>query len=305
MRKPLLPFLHAYSDRHGHRRYYFRRKGFRKVALPGAPGSIEFMDAYTDAQRGAQPAFVGTGQARGWQPWRCRTRLSCVRAFVSLAPYVEARASGHPGRARPRSRHLPIAGMKRQHVAVLLDRKAGLPGAALNLLSALRVLMRYAVDVGLRSDDPTDGCPRPKLRDGGFYPWTEDDIARFEQRHPIGTKARLALALSALHRAAPVRRDPVRPPACARRMHPPAAGEDRQGAGDPDPPRAARVIDATPGDNLTFLVSELGGPFSPDGFYSWFRRCCRGGRRYRSGHTPRAHARPPVAVSRKRDARPP
>ena len=28
------------------------------------------------------------------------------------------------------------------------------------------------------------------------YPWTEEDIAAFEARHPIGSKARLAFALA-------------------------------------------------------------------------------------------------------------
>ena len=28
----------------------------------------------------------------------------------------------------------------------------------------------------------------------GYHTWTEDEIVQFEQRHPIGTKARLAMA---------------------------------------------------------------------------------------------------------------
>ena len=36
-------------DRHGNIRRYFRRKGQRKIRLPGLPGSVEFMDAYRSA----------------------------------------------------------------------------------------------------------------------------------------------------------------------------------------------------------------------------------------------------------------
>lgn len=127
-------------------------------------------------------------------------------AFVALAPTSKrVRRDILEGLARDHG-HLPIAGMKRQHVNRLLDGKAGLPGAALNLLSALRVLMRYAVDVGLRSDDPTVGARRPKLREGGFYPWTEEDIARFVAS-PGRHEGAAGAGASAVHGAAPRRRD--------------------------------------------------------------------------------------------------
>jgi integrase len=194
---------------------------------------------------------------------------------VALAPTSKrVRRDILEGLAREHG-HLPVAGMKRQHVNRLLDGKAGLPGAALNLLSALRVLMRYAVDVGLRSDDPTVGARRPKLREGGFYPWTEEDIARFESRHPVGTKARLALALllyTAQRRGDVIKfgRQHIRDGCIHLRQ-----AKTGKALAIPLHPELARVIDATPGDHLTFLVSELGAPFSSDGFYSWFRRCCK------------------------------
>jgi hypothetical protein len=40
-----LKYVHAFRDRYGTWRYYFRRHGIR-TALPGIPGSIEFMEAY-------------------------------------------------------------------------------------------------------------------------------------------------------------------------------------------------------------------------------------------------------------------
>jgi integrase len=39
------------------------------------------------------------------------------------------------------------------------------------------------------------GVRGPKFRSAGFYSWTEDDIAAFEAKHPVGTRARLAFAL--------------------------------------------------------------------------------------------------------------
>ena len=41
-----LKFVKAYVDRHGKARHYFRKPGCKPVALPGLPGSDEFMAAY-------------------------------------------------------------------------------------------------------------------------------------------------------------------------------------------------------------------------------------------------------------------
>jgi integrase len=206
-------------------------------------------------------------------------------AFVALAPSSKrVRRDILEGLARERG-YLPIAGMKRQHVNALLDAKAGLPGAALNLLSALRVLMRYAVDVGLRADNPTDGARRPKLREGGFYPWTEADIVAFEQRHPVGTKARLALALllyTAQRRGDVIKfgRQHIRDGCIHLRQ-----AKTGKALAIPVHPELKAILEAMPGDNLTLLVSQTGAPFSSDGFYAWFRRCCK-----EAGITPAATA---------------
>jgi hypothetical protein len=53
-----LKFVHAFVDRHGRPRHYFRRGG-KRTPLPGLPGSTEFQRAYgrgarriLDADRG-------------------------------------------------------------------------------------------------------------------------------------------------------------------------------------------------------------------------------------------------------------
>src|SRR5262249_35077594 len=52
MTKIRLPYIHEYRDRHGRPRRYVRRPGSRRVALPGLPGSPEFMQVYQDAMTG-------------------------------------------------------------------------------------------------------------------------------------------------------------------------------------------------------------------------------------------------------------
>jgi integrase len=45
------------------------------------------------------------------------------------------------------------------------------------------------------ASNPTQGVKRPRIKTEGFRTWTEADIAAFEAVHPVGTRARLALAL--------------------------------------------------------------------------------------------------------------
>jgi integrase len=56
--------------------------------------------------------------------------------------------------------------------------------------------MRHAIEIGLRDDDPTRDVRAVKSKNrSGFHRWTEEEIAQFEAAHPIGSKARLAMAL--------------------------------------------------------------------------------------------------------------
>src|SRR5262249_46397618 len=102
--------------------------------------------------------------------------------------------------------------------------------------------------------DPTAGVRSPKFRSSGFYAWTEEDIAAFEARHSIGSRARLALALllyTAQRRADVIQmgRQHVRDGLIHVR-------QSKTGAtlAIPVHPDLRAVLDATPADHLTFLT---------------------------------------------------
>jgi hypothetical protein len=52
-----LAVVKEYADRTGKLRRYLRSRGRKPVALPGAPGSPEFMKAYPHNRLSAQPIF--------------------------------------------------------------------------------------------------------------------------------------------------------------------------------------------------------------------------------------------------------
>jgi integrase len=75
------------------------------------------------------------------------------------------------------------------------DRKVDLPGAADNRVRALRGVFKWAVKHEHMSANPAIAVEYVSRASDGWHSWTSDELAQFERRHPIGSKARLALAL--------------------------------------------------------------------------------------------------------------
>src|SRR3546814_2334408 len=69
------------------------------------------------------------------------------------------------------------------------------PQAANSLLKRLKTLLNFAADIDMIQHHPLLGMRGLKVSSEGFHTWTEEEIAQFEAYHPIGPKARLAMAL--------------------------------------------------------------------------------------------------------------
>jgi hypothetical protein len=192
-----LKFVKAYVDRHGRPRHYVRKPGHKLVPLPGLPGSPEFMAAYARALEAAPKATSEIGASR--------TRAGSVNAMIvgylgsgqfhGLAPATQQQYRRIFGRIRRDYGDLSIATLERKHVVLMVDAKAKTPVGARDFLRCLRLLTQYAVNIGVRENDPTAGVRVKMPKSDGVRTWTEDEIARFEAAYAIGTKQRLALAL--------------------------------------------------------------------------------------------------------------
>ncbi len=280
-----LRYVHSFRDRHGKLRHYFRRPGFRRVPLPGLPGSAEFMVAYQAALAGLAAPRAQPGAARH-QPGSTAAAVASYfgsPAYLSLAPSTQRVQRRILEQFRARHGDKPIALLQAVHIERLIAAKADTPAAAQLLLKALRALMRHVVRQGLRPDDPARAVQGVKVRSPGIHSWTEEEIAAFERRHPVGTRARLALDLllcTAQRRSDVVRmgRQHIRDGALHIR-------QQKTGAMlvIPIHPQLAASIEATPrpasppgrGEHLNFLLTQYGKPFSSAGFGNWFREKCR------------------------------
>jgi integrase len=269
MRRPP-KYVHGFIDRHGKPRFYFRRAGFKKVPLPGLPWSSQFMEAYEQAVAG-QSAPVDAG-ARHTKPGSMRAlavsyfqsvdyrsmQVRTQRVYRGLIERFCEQADKDGNKFGDKRAAL----IGREHVVRLIATKADKPEAANQFRKVLRAMMKHAVEIGLRADNPTRDVRSIRVKSEGFHSWSDAEIAQFEKRHPVGSRARLAFAL--LLYTGQRRSDVV----LLGRQHVRASvlTVRQQKTGTelliPVHPILQAILDDTPKDNMTFLTTQFGMPFT-------------------------------------------
>jgi len=265
-----LKYVQRFKDRHGKLRHYARAPGCKRVALPGLPGSREFMEAYADAIR--TPRSFGSAPARG--------SFSAMLAAYYLSPeWARLNPATQRGyrnlleRVRETLGDKPAAAFDEERIRAILDRFADRPGAAHNMRKALRQAFAFGKARKFVRRNPTDSVEAPRPRSEGFRAWTDEDIARFEGKWPSGSRQRLAMAL--LLYTGQRRSDVVRfgwPMVWngALRFQQVKIGAGAPVMTVPLHPALKAELGRWP-DGETFLRTEYGQPFTPPGFTNWFR----------------------------------
>jgi integrase len=278
MRRPP-KFVQAFLDRHGRPRFYFRRAGCKAVPLPGLPWSPEFMAAYEVALAG-QPAPIGASRVK---PGTIRALAVSYFASVDFRSMKSSTQGVYRNIIERFCREVDKDGntygdksaltLRREHIVKLMAARAEQPDSANGLRKVLRAMMKHAVEGGLRADDPTRDVRAVRVKSDGFHSWTDEEICRFEARHQIGSRARLAFAL--LLYTGQRRSDVVRMGAACAGWR--VAGEQvKTGTELQIPVHAtlAEILADAPGANMTFLTTQFGKPFIAPGFGNWFRERC-------------------------------
>jgi integrase len=262
----------GFVDRHGHARWYYRRPGFPRTPLPGLPWSPEFMAAYESAMGGATP--VGINRTKPGTMSALIATYYKAPEFTGLAESTQTTYRNQLERFRAEHGDKPVSLLQRGHIKAIIGGMASTPAAANNLLDRLKMLMGFAVEEGIRPDNPTFKLKGFRVKSDGFHTWTEDEIAAFEAAHPIGSKPRLAMALmlyTGQRRSDAVRMGRQYVSGNRVRVRQQKTSEFLE---IPMHPELVRIIAETPKDNMTFLVTAFGKPFTPAGFGNWFREQC-------------------------------
>ncbi len=286
-RRRLPKYVSEFTDVRGKQRVIFRRKGQKTHYFKASPWTPEFMREYQACLDGSAAPIIEVGETRS-KPGTFSALIATYYKspeFTGLRPSTKTTYRGILERFREKHGEKRVAKIERKHIKAIIGAMSDRPAAANNLLDRLKSLMALALDLGVRKDDPTFRMRGYKLSGDGFHTWTEDEIAKFEARHPIGTKPRLALAL--LLYTGQRRSDAV----TMGWQHIEGAGiKVRQQKTSarleiPMHPTLQAVMAMTPKDNMTFLVTAYGKPFTAAGFGNWFReRCNEAGLPHCSAH---------------------
>ena len=266
-------FVQAWVDpRDGRAYYYLRRRGRPRVRLSGLPWSPSFMAAYEAAMSRPRTA-IGAGRVKPGSVAAVVAEYLDSRLFLgSKSPGTQRMRRGILERFRARYGDRPFALLPAEWIELLLDEKP--PHAARSWLATLRSLCQFAVKRRYVRTDPTANIKQRAIKGDGFHTVTEEEIAQFEAHYPIGSKARLALAL--LLYTGQRRSDVVRMGRQHIRDGVLTVKQQKTGItlAIPVHPHLQTVLDATPSEHLTFLVTATGKPYGGNAFTEQFRKWC-------------------------------
>jgi integrase len=165
--------------------------------------------------------------------------------------------------------HRAVAGLNKDRInTFILTPLADRPGAALDTIKKLRILIKHAIDKGWLQHDPSLGIKRPKGKE--IRAWTDTEMTAFERRWPLGTKQRTAYALMLNMGTARVDThkltwDKVDTDATYTRRKTGVPVEMAVAE------ELAKALAATPRQHVTIINTEYGKPHTVDGFSRFMR----------------------------------
>lgn len=270
-RKKWLPDnVTEYRDRHGKKRYRFRKAGLPTYHFRSAPGTPEFMEEYHLAKAAEKPEpepryEAGTVDA-------VIAALYDTPRWKKMKPSSKRTYQGIIEKFRARNGTRKITAITTRIIDKKLSDMESTPAAANNYRKALSRIFRQAIKMGLMKHNPVDATDAYRQTGDGFHTWTEDEIAAYEKRWPVGTRERLAFALL-LHTA--VRRSDMIKIGPANRKGDRLELDHAKNESDTSIPISDELeaaIAPFAGTTGPYLQTMHGRPYTADGFGNWFRR---------------------------------
>lgn len=276
MPRPRPPHLHREVTRHGRVVWYVRVGKQPRIRIRAEHGTPEFDAGYQAAVTGAPPARKGA-PASGTLAWLL-ARYRETNAWTALSSATRRQRENIFLHVIGTAGEQPYAKITAATLEAGRERRASTPAQARNFLDAMRGLFKWAKDTGIVKTDPAAGVRNPpRKKSPGFRPWTEEDMAAYERRWPLGTRQRVWLAVLAytgLRRGDAVRlgRQHVRDGIAEIKT-------EKSGflvsVTLPILPALAEALRAGPCGDLTYIVGEAGQALKKESFGNLFKKACR------------------------------
>lgn len=198
-----LPGLFADKRPSGSTRYRVRveKRKWEKITLPVGPEHPSFMEHYLAARAGRRPDHSPpvdqvrdviphsvswlTLRFEAWMESRVQARLLDPGTLKQRRAYYDRIRAEHGTKRMD---------MPKSKLLEFRDTMIDTPGAANNMVKAVRACYSWAVERDLVAENPALGIDNLKSGQGAV-PWSIDDLRQYRERHPIGTMAHLALTL--------------------------------------------------------------------------------------------------------------
>ncbi|MFS0771089.1 tyrosine-type recombinase/integrase [Sphingomonas sp. 1P08PE] len=281
-----------YKDRHGRWRYRYRRVGHPGGHFTSEFGSPEWLAELAEFEKPREGAAPPKKEVAGSIGDLVR-RYMAVPTRLGPTAVTQGKIRSVLGRFKDDHGHRMVADFTFEHIDKLIER-AGVKDtvqtargprpigglhAATKLRKELVRLFDFAIKLKMRPDNPasqSDKVKRPVGEDKGYHSWTEAEIAQYRARHPLGSRARLAMELMLW--TGQRRSD-------ARTMGPAdivdgrivvEQGKTGKTLGLAVAPRLLEAITAMPhvDDAPAYLLTNRGKPFSRAGFGNKMREWC-------------------------------
>ncbi len=188
----------SYKDRHGKKRYRYRKTGQPTYHFKAEPGTPEFLAELHEAERAALPGrkyaeysmddlaqrYMATPRFRAMADGSQYTYRRIIERYLDAKDKRGRRLGTYPAK-------MATAPGLDKHIAMF---KQGVAG---NLRKALKMMFAHAKKLKWISDNPAlDTEPvKPVSRDG-WHTWTDAEIEKYRAYWPYGTMARLAFELA-------------------------------------------------------------------------------------------------------------
>lgn len=285
----------------GKERFYFRRRGQKKIRIHGVPWTPSFMREYEAAMGGEGYKAPPAPERSGTFTWLCN------QYFASSDFRTLDDETSKPKRRRALLKicrepitpgsvvlfgNVMLSNWNKKAIRAVRDRFADVPGTSRDLLSSLRVIFKYAVDADHVETNPTRDVTAIRSNNvDGHHSWTIEEVEKFEVAHAVGTPERLAMGIMLY--VAQRLSDVIRLGRSHLKMVPTVlpSGETvdtpwlaftQKKNGKRKPvyleipvrPELWELIEATPLGPKTFLINGHGEPHSERGFSRWFMKAC-------------------------------
>ena len=263
----------TYSDRHGRRRFRFRRKG-RSFELGTSFGTDEFWQRLAAAQNGEKSKGT-TSRVPG-------DSIEAIAQSFLRSPRVQGWAPG-TGKAyfgtidelRRDHGHRSIRTLETRHVEAIMATKADRPAAANRIRKVFGMLCRHAMRIGVVQRNVAADAESYKNKGDGYHTWSEAEISRFLHVHRPGSVAHTAFTLM-LHTGA-ARADVVklgRHSIAGDRIAYRRQKTNGEEVSIPIRGELAELIRSLPRDRMLFLETAHGKARSENGLGNLMRDAC-------------------------------